>query len=307
MMTTQDASMPPAGAGEDEGAADAATTANLNAGFAKVRGADAPDGGTGADPAGPGGGGGGGADVSSASSGPGAPGAVGGAPVSPGGALGTAVPELSTEQMRDLLAKVPDMERAHAATAAQLRQAFGKIGALQQTLQALQPKAADSQGTRRIKAEALKRLSAQYGPELADALSHDLSEALGSLPPSHDDGRPSVDAQGMTADQRMEARLLTRDHPDWKVLPGTTDFRLWMAGLPAAVQREFEHTWDADYLSRVFSSYKAQRAAAVHRRGQHQARLDRAVPAPSGGAARQAVMPDAAGLQAGFNRVRGAR
>lgn len=297
--------------GAGEGAASSEASAGLSAGFNKVRGADAPPAGN-TDQAGAGDGG---AAASPAPAPAAAPAAAAGAPAAPPKeepAPGPVVAAgLTDVELRALLARVPDLERASQQNADTTRKIFGKFGELQQSILALQPKAADSQPARQIKADALKRLTAEFGPEIAEALSSDLSEILGVAPPAGADPakfdqmvKEQVSAAVTKTEQAFETRLLTMAHPDWKAIPGTPDFKLWLQGKPADYRAQFEETWDSGFLSGAFSEFKAHKAAIATRQQKNTVRLGRAVAPQGSGAARPSVLPDNAGLQAGFNKVR---
>lgn len=212
-------------------------------------------------------------------------------------------PGMTKSQVKEILSKVPDLEK-------QNRRLNGKIGELVGIIKQNQSAAAQpgSEGApaRKLQADALKRLHAEY-PDLADALSED----LGALMPTQSDPKQveelvstRVKAALEERDQKQAAKDLKREHKDWESVVVSADFKLWMQGKPEAEQEEFASTWDADVVSGYLTQFKTHRESLAKQGQRKTARLEGAVVPKGDGGAATSKLPDSAGLRAGFLKVR---
>ena len=148
---------------------------------------------------------------------------------------------------------------------------FGKVGELQQKIDAVKPAAGG------LSPRAAERLKVDF-PELHEMLfgeSDDTTaQADHAAPPSHIP-QPAEDATKV-----FERRLLARDHKDWEQVVTSPEFAEWKGSvLNPEDAATLEESWNADFISEKiaeFKSYKAagaQKAAAIQLK---QERLDNA-------------------------------
>ena len=136
---------------------------------------------------------------------------------------------------------------------------FGKVGELQQKIDAMKTTAHG------ISPKARERLAADF-PELAEMLfessapaqAEQQSAPVAAQVPVHTD----LGADGFTSEQRMELRLLKRDHPDYVQVAGSPEFTAWQTtALSAADAAALVDAWDADLVSKRITEFKTWRAA----------------------------------------------
>jgi len=166
---------------------------------------------------------------------------------------------LAAEQDKPMSrAEVQQLAESLAAAAASKvhDKAFGKIGELQQRIEQMKAVGA------RISPTAKTRLAADF-PELAEMLFDGADDVTAdtTIKPaaqqqhtlSTDDIRKAVEAE---TTQKLERRLLTRDHSDWEQVVVTPEFKGWMAKLPPQEQQALNTTWNADLVSRKLTEFK---------------------------------------------------
>jgi hypothetical protein len=212
-------------------------------------------------------------------------------------------PGMTKGQAKELLAKVPDLEKAN-------RRLNGKIGELVGVIKQNQTAAAQpgSEGApaRKLQADAFKRLQSEY-PDLADALSEDMAALM---PQAQDPKQVEelVSARVNEAleqrDQKQAARELKKEHKDWETVVVSSDFKLWLQTKPEAEQETFATTWDPDVVGGFLSQFKSHRDSLTKQRQRSTARLEGAVVPKGDGGAATSKLPDSAGLSAGFRKVR---
>jgi hypothetical protein len=201
-------------------------------------------------------------------------------------------------QIRELLTKVAEVDRLREAQA----KAFGHLGSLRQSVEALRNQPRPSATDVRITKEKFTRL-AQAFPEMADMIAADLSEALQGT------GQPAIDpqqyermvesklVQAMQAQQRMtEARLLSVQHPDFQQVNSSPEFQQWKTTLDPKETKELEDSWDAAYLSKKLTEFKDWKSKTATSQATKRSRLEAAI-TPRGGPAAPAKTLDDAFLE----------
>ena len=235
---------------------------------------------------------------------------------------------LSSDQLKALLARVPDVERKLEA---QMQKVTGKLGEFNRTLQQLQSSSRQPGGAAyQIAADKLKRTREMY-PDLADAIASDLAEVFngatiaGATPEAAASGQPAqpvqsgptpeqiarfVEAKTQEAQQAMarryEERMLTQRHPDWVETARTPDFKLWAETLPAKERQMLLTSEDALFVAQKLDAYKAARAQQHNSRTNTRRRLEQAVvpTASSGAGASTLSQTEEDAFLAGFARAR---
>lgn len=210
-------------------------------------------------------------------------------------------PGMTKSQVKDILSRVPDLEK-------QNRRLNGKIGELVGIIKQTQPAAvqpgSDGAPARKLQADALKRLHAEY-PDLADALSEDLGALMPNDPKQVEDMVSTrLQAALEERDQKQAVKDLKREHKDWETVVVSPDFKLWKNGLSEAQQEEFDSTWDADVVAGYITQFKTHRESLARQGQRKTARLEGAVVPKGDGGAATSKLPDSAGLRAGFLKVR---
>ncbi len=234
------------------------------------------------------------------------------------------------QQIRDLLDKaqrVDELERQLQGTAGKV---FGKFGEVQRALQELQQRRgtsqSDSQEERaaQITADKLKRLHDEY-PDIAELLAGDLSEVMGSgnqagqsvTPDQLDEmlnermqqvQQPNVDS---LVTQRVEERLLSFRHPDWREVANSEAFHQWQQSLPQAEREKLDATWDSDYIAQKLDEFKKAQQPSQESSSQQRStsskhdRLRNNVQPRGAANTDPPAMTDEQAFEFGFKRARG--
>lgn len=241
----------------------------------------------------------------------------------------TLIAGMTEEQVKGLFAKVPGLE---TRINDEIRKVYGKFGEIQGNLHKLTQQ---GQSTRKIEAGALKRVTAEYGPEFAQALSEDLSEVFGTAsepekPASATETQPaadidarvkaSVDAAVAQVRETTEKKLLTVLHKDWETVSKEPEFRTFLSQLPgdhvpvlmkdgtyANYPKEaarYIESDDAMVAAEAFTQFKTWKAKTQKSSVRKQERLEQAVTPTRGGAAPPSTIDDEAAFAVGFNAVR---
>lgn len=221
-------------------------------------------------------------------------------------------------EIQELLDKVPGLEQRLVS---EIQKVYGKFGEIQRLLQAVKP----GQAAPKLKKGALKRITAEY-PEIAQMLEEDLlspeawetptTEAPRSEPtPTHKTETPDeIEAR---INQRVEARLLSFQHPDWKTLSKEKEFDEFLKALPGKTvpvtmangvvvrypetAKQYIESDDAQVTSECFTKYKSWKAARQQKTTQNKERLEGALTPKGGSAVPDATLDDEAAFLAGFN------
>lgn len=211
-------------------------------------------------------------------------------------------PALTDDELRAMVAKMPELDAFRGQTATEMQKMHGKIGEFNRTLQALQqaPTATNSAAAQ----AARKKLTEEY-PELADSILP-LLEGRSGVSQEHVGTLVKDQVGASMAEIRQETAefLLTQTHPDWRSVRTTDAYKAWLPTLPEAQRAEFLSTWDPGLVSTKLSEFKKWRDDSFTKTREKQTRLTQAIP-PTGVPGRAGQkLPDSAGLSVGFNRVR---
>ena len=152
---------------------------------------------------------------------------------------------------------------------------FGKVGDLEQRLTALKSTASG------LHPKAKERLKADF-VELHDMLFGGDDDGAPAEPqqvaPAAAQAQPvsTMGADGFTAEQRMELRLLKRDHPDYEQVARSPEFAAWQgSALSPDDAAALNDAWDADLVSKRLSEFKAFQAASSKQASENQIRQNR--------------------------------
>lgn len=215
------------------------------------------------------------------------------------------------KEVRDILARVPQMEQELAQT----RRVANMVPALQSRLDKLASgSAATAQVPGRSRFESIERLRENGLPEIADAL-----DELAELRTAGHDAAPVEQSPAPAADP-VDPQMEVLDHvrPTWRDDVGDSDYQLWLSRQPAEYRDKVNTTTKArdilDSLDR-FGAYRQQVTAATSTAQQivsTRANRMAAAVTPQGDGRRapsKALVEDdeEAGFNAGFAAVRGTR
>jgi len=153
---------------------------------------------------------------------------------------------------------------------------FGKVGELQQKIDAVKPAAGG------LSPRAAERLKADF-PELHEMLfggdDGDEPAPAAIHAPAQEPAQVATDE--FTPEQKMELRLLDRDHKDWRQVVHTPEFAAWKESVLAPDDAAaLDTSWDADFFSAKLTEFKEYQAAETNKANQQrlkQERLDDAV------------------------------
>ena len=215
-------------------------------------------------------------------------------------------PEPTLAEIKAELARFSEFK---ANVEARLQQAFGKVGDINSLVRQLQ-QSRQANGKPLKLDGGLKRLSAEF-PELAKFLQEDLTEVFqgftGAAGPSSEEIgvllAPRFQETLSEVDQRVERRLLKRDHPDWERVVASQDFARWKADVLAPDQATaLDESWDADFIGTKLTEFKTWQQARHAKHQERQRRLEEAItPAGSRKDARQEELTEEEAFLAGFN------
>ena len=165
--------------------------------------------------------------------------------------------------------------------------AFGKIGELQQKIEALRTR------TTGLSPKAKERLADEF-PELAEMLFDNDGDSTAQqstpdlLKQSDQLAAPDIDTVREELSREFEKKLLTREHRDWEQVVVSGEFKTWLSKQPVEDQQTFVSTWDSSYVSGKLSEYKEFRKKqdeANKQQEQKKKRLESAI-TPKGGVSR---------------------
>jgi hypothetical protein len=234
---------------------------------------------------------------------------------------------LTEPQLKAALAKAGEVDELRKSLTDTRKEVLGHVGQLRQALkEAAASKTTGSGAPLKVAKDMLKRLNQDGYEELAEALAEDLSAVL-QAPASA--GALDLEAITKSVNEKFDARLgelnreyekklLTLAHKDWPTVWGSDDFKLWKGTLPAEAQKQLESSWDSVFLADQLTTFKAWKASgktaktdaakeddSTKEAKQAQEKRLAANVTPRGTKETpQARLPDAAGLSAGFNKIR---
>ena len=205
------------------------------------------------------------------------------------------------------------------ASAEEIRKIHGKFGELNKNLLALQQRQVEAKPAEKAEisadiAEALKQAEAvaEDFPDIAGPIVSAL-KVLGSKQPAAPTPPMSDEDFERRYQQRRQAEVievLAEDHPDWEkyrlgAAETPSSFKEWFASQSQERQSRYRSTNSPATISRYLTEYKEWDAAQVAAAQAKKDRLETATtPRGEGTSAGPSVLPDSAGLAAGYNRVR---
>ena len=173
--------------------------------------------------------------------------------------------KVTEEQLASIVAQAADSQR-------KFDQAFGKIGGLQQMIDALKSSTVAGEQVA-ISAEDFAELKAEY-PELTELTVKGMNKALGKMKGTGAAVGPAqleqLVQQRLAAEtpkitqaieQSVELRLLKRSHGDWKEVVASPEYNTWLAKQPETVRTAATTSWDSDITIPIISSFKESRKA----------------------------------------------
>lgn len=185
------------------------------------------------------------------------------------------------EDLRNKAAKLDALEQGQ-------NKVFGKIGGLERILTQLQQQTATGQVVE-VSESDFEELAKEF-PEMASLQLKGLNRVLGKLKgtggavpldnekvselvrehiaPVTENIRREVEK---TFEQKLETRLLSRSHPDWRDViglpakpgdaPPDTPYRQWLAKQTQEYQQQIGNAWDADVISESIDKFRADQKA----------------------------------------------
>lgn len=194
----------------------------------------------------------------------------------------------------------PEVERLRG----QESKVFGTLGDLKVKVERAQQPGSPV----KLTGESFKRLSQDY-PELAAAIAEDLSSvqmpAGKSFTP--EEVEQVVQARVAETERKVEMKLLTQQHRDWRDVVKSEDFANYLLKQRTEDERnEFGNSWDSDVVGKYLTDFKTWKAKAVQEANQRQGRVQRAItPRGVSAPAARASLDDDAAFEAGFKEARG--
>lgn len=207
-------------------------------------------------------------------------------------------------EFKALMAKAQKVDELEAAINGNQSKVFGKFGEMQRFINEL--KAAPTGQPVNLSGAKLKRVTDAF-PELAEALAEDLSELTLASPAqsTFDSSELEQRFEQKVEEIRRESeqKLLSMRHRGWKETVKSDDFVLWKGTLPAEERQQLDNSWDAEYISDKLDSFNEWKSRPSTKQ-RNDKRLEAAVTPTGTPNTAPGLLPDIAGLNAGFNKIR---
>jgi len=175
-------------------------------------------------------------------------------------------------QITELLKKAEQYDSVRG----ELSKVYGKFGSIQQALDKL---SANQTTGIALTEEDVAELEKEYSPEFAKAMLGVLNKfgsKLGGKAPKQDDGKPAAEVVDTAkeiedrlakATQKLELKMLNREHKDWRTVVRVQDaagndagfnpaFVKWSENLTDADREKLYNSWDFEFLSDKIGAYK---------------------------------------------------
>lgn len=173
-----------------------------------------------------------------------------------------ATPPLTVDDLKAMI----ESERAESQR--RLDTVFGKIGNLQQKIDAARTSAIG------ISPKAKERLAADF-PELAEMLFDGTEESSAPVAQQAYTAPQMPDVQDVIR-REVEPLKLSVTHPDWEGVVQSKDFLNWKQSvLDPNVASELDNSWDAKFVSGKITEFKKWREAQAAQAQAAQKRQDR--------------------------------
>jgi len=219
------------------------------------------------------------------------------------------------DELQETKKALAELRAANEKLAQSQEKAFGHIGQLKNVIEEL--KGAGRAGSPiQVSADQFKNLRAEYGDEMAQALAEDLSglsiaagqqvdtAAIEKAITDKVEAKLQEERDARENDRKAkEMRFVRRAHSDFDEIRTSDEFKSWRAALPKEAQDALAKAsaeYDSETIIDALNDFKKTRKPKPTN-----TRLE-AVATPKGSNARgtPTVLPDSAGLEAGFKRVR---
>lgn len=216
------------------------------------------------------------------------------------------------QRLDDLQKNITAMD----GTPESVRRIYGELGNIKRTLQDLQKTAVPGEPSPDLAAALAKvdEVAADF-PEIAGPLAAAIKALIPQRPaasptapaPAAAPAVQTVDVSAEIARQRQQdaIELLADEHPDYETVRDTPEYKEWLASKPKEFQNRFTTTWNPGIVSKGLTEFKTWRTAAQAAKDAKQKRLAAAVqPAGEGTVGGPSKLPDSAGLNVGYEKVR---
>ena len=169
--------------------------------------------------------------------------------------------KITAEEYQRLSGIAAAFEESRAENKRQLDTAFGKIGGLQQALNALQSATPAGQAVT-VSEDDFDELRAEF-PELAKMQVAGLNKVLGKMRGTGE-ATPNVDevvgsrvsAAAQEIERKFEMKLVAKEHKDWREVTASEGYRKWLETQPQEYRLKIYDSWDSDEVSESITNYK---------------------------------------------------
>lgn len=182
--------------------------------------------------------------------------------------------QITEDQFRELTDKANRVDQMAAENKRLFDTAFGRLGTLQQRLEAKQDETKAGEPVE-ITEDDLADL-ADF-PELSSGIKAALVKVAGKLrgtgqafDPSQVETSiqqrlaPAMQSVVGDVERMIETRLLSRQHKDWREVTKSAEFAAWRQSKPSDFNAQLDNSWDADFIGEALSEFKeAQQAKAA--------------------------------------------
>lgn len=162
----------------------------------------------------------------------------------------------------------------------QLRDANGRIGALNDLLRQTREQKREEGKPETLTAVEMKRIKEHY-PELSEHLSADLAEALANIKQapttSPDEITALVSKQVAEAGDADRKQMLRDEHPDYEEIKKGKDLWEWIATLPPQEAQAFQYSANPLFVAKKLNTFKAWLADKSKAKQKSQERLEAAI------------------------------
>lgn len=165
---------------------------------------------------------------------------------------------LTETELKARLARIDELDQLRSELATETRKVYGKVGELNGELKQLR-ELQKHHGA--LSPEALNRLKEDY-PDLAEILSVGAGDAPEVRSKPEDVEKlvsERVQAAITETTDRLEQKLISIQHKDWKEIPKTEEFKVWFGSLPKDRAEALWNSRDGDHVVSEITEFKAWR------------------------------------------------
>lgn len=211
-------------------------------------------------------------------------------------------PTVSVNDLADELKALKSKVASSAGEPEAIRKLHGEIGNINRTLKQLQtPASAPDSDDLSAALKDAEAVAAEY-PDLAGPLVKVLKASIAAKAVTEAPDISAAVTAAVTERKRLDdIEALTDEHPDYRDIYASQEFKTWLSTKPAAYQDKLNNTWNPAIASKGLSEFKDARKAQER----NKKRLEAAV-APQGmqQRAQPSTLPDDAGFTAGYSKHR---